>query len=177
MTNLLAEIAELRLLTGDQLKNEQLQLALERASNEMVAAIGFPIVETVCTHTVYGEGGKIIRLPARPITEVVVTTKKGESLTGITVDERLGLLTKTEGWPNGQPFTVSYKTGWPLNQIPGDIKSAVLEQAQILLSSNGAYQQETIGPKSVTYSQAALGGRTQNWVNVVDRYRLAGDWS
>lgn len=159
-------------------EDEHLLLALERASSAFIGAVDWSVLQGPNEHLLWGDGGQFLRLPARPVkaaTARLGTDDEADLLEGAVLDGRLGVLWRRAGWPDGEPIHVSYIAGWEPPEVPGDIQDAVLERASHLAKSLGTVKQESTLGMSVTYAD---GGVTQNWVDVVERYRVgAGDWS
>lgn len=177
----LARPADLAILLGVcSEEDEKLLLALQRASDAFAAAVDWPVLESRLEHLVYGDGGKFLRLPARPVSTAeawIGGSDLADPVEGMLLDSRLGLLRCASGWPDGVPVLVRYTAGWTEEEVPGAIQDVVLERAAHLYEVPGAVKQESTLGMSITYTDASL-GVSQRWSDVVDRYMVgAGDWS
>ena len=181
----LAQAKDLATLLDRPESDPRLELALRRASDAFVGAVGHPVVRAEGSRLLRCDGGPELQLPARPVHEATVALAVSEpiSLTPgaagpIILDGHLGILTRPQGWPRGAMAHVTWNAGYDPDEIPGDIQDVVLERAAHIAENLGIYRQESVGSTSATFDPAAAGGATQRWVDVVDRYRVGvGEWS
>lgn len=175
----LAKAEDLATLLGRSAFDPSLLLALTRASDAFVGAVGFPVHQVVDDELlVEGSGGRRLELPARPVSAAKVTLEDGEEVASVTpgaspvlLDRRLGILYRQHGWPSG-PVLVTYTHGYPDDKIPGDIADVVLERAAHIAETLGIYASETTGPFTDTLADGANGGVTERWSQVVARYQI-----
>ena len=178
-TGLLASPADLAERLHVDAADAGLLLALRRASSRLEGAIGYPVLrvdDDVVTLT--GDGSRRLLLPARPVVAVTSVVVDGAALidADYTWSRWSGIMRRAAGhvWPDELDVVeVTYTHGWDV--VPGDIQDAVLEQAEQTYNVEPAIASRGSGSESVAYLATASTGVTQRWVDVVDRYRLAGD--
>lgn len=172
----LAPPAELATLTKKPADSPSLLLALDRASERFRQAVGHPVhlIEDDLV-LLDGDGTDLLLLPAAPFTEIAVSVD-GVVVTDYTANRRVGILRRAARWPAGLGnISVVYTHGYTI--IPGGIRDAVLEMAELSLIKAGV-QQETAGGQSVTWGLQATTGVTRRWTEAVEVYRLGrGDRS
>lgn len=166
----LAPPAELATLTKLPADSPALLLALSRASDRFRQAVGHPVHLVEDDDVVLnGDGSEILLLPAAPFTDITVLVD-GTEVTDYTADRRGGYLRRTGRWPYGLGnIEVTYSHGYSV--IPGGIRDAVLEQAQLNLIRAGV-QAESAGTQSVTWGSQATTGVTARWSEAVAVYQL-----
>lgn len=184
-TTLLAEAKDLAILLNLPANDPGLELALRRATDAFIGAVGHPVVRTEATRLLRGDGGPELQIPARPVHSATVTlgdrshtALPGATTGSVILDGHLGTLTRPSTWPRGAMVSVTYDAGYGPDEIPGDIQDVVLERAAHIAEDLGVFRQESVGSVSVTVEAAAAGGATQRWVDTVDRYRVGvREWS
>lgn len=172
----LASAADLATATGLAVDDPNLLLALKRASGRFRDNVEHP-VSLVENETIRldGDGSAYLLLPAFPVREISVSIGSLVLTEGIdyTVARRHGSVFKAGGWPHGlENITVTYSHG--LDPVPDGIVDAVLEHATTLALAYAHIQQETAGSTQVGYGAAAMVGRTQKWVDAVEKYKVRG---
>jgi hypothetical protein len=166
----LASPNDLATITGKTADDPKLILELRRATSRFTGDVGRTLfLVKADTVALNGGGGQTLILPAFPVANVSVSVG-GVAVTDFQVDEDAGILRRQAGWPDGLGnIQVTFDHGF--EEIPGDVADAVLERAQIALTSNPAIQQRTLGISGVTFGQQATTGVTQAWSDAVNRYR------
>ena len=166
----LADADQLATLTGLAADDSKLVDALDRATGRFIDAIGYdPRLTTGDVITLNGDGGQTLILPAFPVGNVVVEVD-GVTVTDVQVDAAAGILRRPTGWPD-RLGCVQVTCDHGLATIPTGISDAILEAAQITLTTNPAVQSRTLGVSSVEFGASATVGVTQRWVDAVARYR------
>jgi hypothetical protein len=172
----LAPPAELATLTKKPADSPSLLLALDRASERFRQAVGHPVHLVEDDEIVLdGDGSNLLLLPAAPFTDIEVSVD-GVVVEDYVANRRGGILRRLGRWPDGLGnISVVYTHGYTI--IPGGIRDAVLEQAELTLIKAGV-QQESAGGQSITWGLQATTGVTQKWTQAVETYRLGrGDRS
>ena len=148
------------------------EVAIARASAQMRAAVGHAITTEVLDLVMDPPLGRTLHLPGVHLRDVAVAVG-GQTVTDVQVSPRTGVLRRPGGW-GSELGSVHVVAVAGLDEVPEDVRAAVVERAQITLlagRSHGATQIAQ-GSRSVTLSAAAAGGSTARWVEVVERHRL-----
>lgn len=172
----LAPPEELATLTNLPASSPSLLLALSRASERFRAAVGHPVhLVTDDVVLLDGDGSETLLLPAAPFTTITVSVN-GAVVTDYQANRRGGILRRAARWPAGLGnISVVYTHGYAI--IPGGIRDAVLEAAELNLIKAGVQSESALG-QSITWGQTATTGVTQKWTEAVEVYRLGrGDRS
>lgn len=168
----LADVADLAALTGRDLTDPVLSLALSRASARFRSAVRSTVTRVDDDEvTLEGDGSRSLLLPDVPVLSVTSVTAGGETVPGYRWfrDGRLRRLPGWPGWPDDR-VTVVYSHGH--DPVPADIVEVVLHAAQAILATQPGVQTMAIGGQSVTFERAGVTGA---WSVAVDRYRIG--WS
>jgi hypothetical protein len=98
-------------------------------------------------------------------------------VTDYVANRRAGILRRHSRWPDGLGnISVVYSHGYPI--IPGGIRDAVLEAAELLLAVPAGVQSESSDGQSITWGAQAATGVTKRWSEAVEVYQLGrGDRS
>lgn len=173
----LADPAQLAERTGADPSDPALLLALERATNRFIGAIGYRPQHT--PETVFylsGDGGRTLALPVAPIGTPRVFIDGAELPPGAySVARRAGILCRRAGWPDGLE-NIEVRVSYGYEEIPGDIQDAVLEAAEIGSTILPGVDSITTGDETIRFHGARSGGRaagvTALWADTVEKYRL-----
>lgn len=181
MVNLAAE-SDLALITRLPADSPKLTLALTRASERFRGRVHHNVTTTTGTLVLVGNGAAKLLLPGIEVRAVTAVRVDGAALetTDFRLLRRTGVLVRTNGyyWTKDYEVEVDCTYGFEPENIPGDIKDAVLEHAATLALSLAHLQQESGGASSAGYNQNATTGTTQKWVETVARYQVGeGDES
>lgn len=176
-TPVLASSLELARKTGRTPSDEDVIDALRQASNRFVGAVGHPVALVEGdTIELDGNGGQAINLPAVPVESVTSVLIDGTALepAAYRATKRTGILRRRDGgvWPRGAAIEVTYAHGYPLDRIPADIQSAVLEKAEIILNIIVGIQQRSVLGDSVAFGTVAAVGSTEAWSQAVANYSI-----
>jgi hypothetical protein len=104
-----------------------------------------------------GSGTEWLLLPEQPVTDVAsVDDADGDPVTDWELAN--GALRLLVGWRPDVRYTVTYTHGWPVAEIPADIRMVTFRLARALYRlSEGEIRSESIGSYSVTYLQSSSG--------------------
>lgn len=180
-TDYLADPADLAAWLPVGEDDPKLLAALAAASSRFRGAVRHRVTFTVDdVITLDGGGSQAVLLPAAPVTAVAEVLLDGEALIEGTdfswsAD---GFLRRLGGcWPDRlRCLQVTYSHGY--SEIPEDIAEAVVDRARVLYAVKAGVQNMQVGGVTVGFGQQAAMGVSQQWTDVVERYRLnAGDRS
>lgn len=180
MVNLAAE-SELALITRLPADSPKLTLALTRASERFRGRVHHNVTTTTGTLVLVGNGATKLLLPAIEVRNITAVRVDGVAITDFRLLRRTGVLVRSDEytrWPKDYEVEVDCTYGFEPDEIPGQIKDAVLEHAATLALTLAHLQQESAGATSAGYNQNATTGTTQKWVEAVAAYQVGeGDES
>jgi hypothetical protein len=179
MVNLAAE-SDLALITRLPADSPKLTLALTRASERFRGRVHHNVTTTTGTLVLVGNGASKLLLPGIELRAITAVRVDGAAVTDFRLLRRTGVLVREPYavWPKDYEVEVDCTYGFEPDEIPGDIKDAVLEHAATIALSLAHLQQESAGASSAGYNQNATTGTTQKWVEAVNRYQVGeGDES
>ncbi|MCI1673145.1 MAG: hypothetical protein LKI34_02850 [Bifidobacterium tibiigranuli] len=171
-TTYLADINDLATLTGAAADNPKLLLALRRASDRFIDAIGWnPAYTPNDTIVMDGSGTRTLLLPVMHISAITSVTIADETTADYTANLNAGILRRASGWPDELGnITVTCSHGY--EQIPGGLADAILEQAETQYRALAGIQSYALGGRSITFGAATTVGVTQKWSDAAARYSL-----
>lgn len=166
--------AKLRIAEDDG----DLLAAVGEASDRFRRSVRHPVHRETTTDTLTPTAGRVLQLPAAPVSDVTlveVRTGPGtyvdvtDTITGI--DPTTGEVERAEPWPTGLgSVRVTYTHGFEV--IPGDIQSAVLEAVQLSTSVQPGLSTIRSGDESLSFFATATSGTTRRWTEAVEMYRI-----
>lgn len=181
-TDYLADPADLAAWLPVDETDPKLLAALAAASSRFRGAVRHRVTFTVDdVITLDGGGSYAVLLPAAPVTAVSEVLLDGEELTEGTDFNWSsdGYLRRLAGlvWPDRlRCLQVTYSHGY--SEIPEDVAEVVIDRARLLYAVKAGVQNMQVGGVTVGFGQQAAMGVSQQWTDVVERYRLnAGDRS
>lgn len=171
--DLLADPVKLGNALGVDPSDVQLLEALESASGRFRGDCRCHVSRVVDDVEILdGPGTALLLLPNAPVLSVSEVLVDGVAFTAYKLARRGAMLRRTDGcvWPEWAAVQVTYTHGY--DPIPGDVVSAVLEQAKSVYTVKAGLQSITAGGESVTFGAAATVGVTAQWTSAVDRYHI-----
>lgn len=169
----LASADDLATMLEVDASNGKLLLALRRATDRFRAEVGRPLsMVTDDVVWVDGDGTQVLLLPSAPVVGTPTVLVAGTPVTDFYVSRNLGILKRTDSgcWPANQDIEVTYTHG--LDEIPGDVADAVLEQAELQYRVIAGIAQMGLSGETITFGTQASIGVTQRWSDAVARYKL-----
>lgn len=178
-TDYLADPADLAAWLPVGEDDPKLLAALAAASSRFRGAVRHRVSFTVDdVITVDGNGSQTVLLPAAPVTAVSeLLLDDVELIEGTDFNWSAdGYVRRLGGcWPDRlRCLQVTYSHGY--DEVPEEISEAVIDRARLLYAVKAGVQNMQVGGITVGFGQQSAMGVSQQWTDVVDRYRLnAGD--
>ncbi|WP_024628016.1 hypothetical protein [Bifidobacterium sp. A11] len=148
----------------------KLALCLRLASDRFTGQSRNPIIQSTDAVILDGTGGRTVRLPVRPVTDVDKVLFNGQPADPEwSADGMLRFAHPVDGWRSIQ---VTYTHGY--DPVPGDVEDAVLEQAAAIYQVMPGLASWTTGEESRTYSVAQSVGTSAAWSAAIAKYRIGG---
>lgn len=176
VNELLADPADLALLSGLPADDTRLLTALLSASRRFAGAVRHPVRYVEDDDILLdGHGTASLLLPAIPVVDVTIVEVDGVELADDEFEWSAdGLIERTEVWPRRRRIVrVVYSHGY--DPIPGDISAVVTEAAQMALNTDPGISTQSVGGMSVSYATTyggSVSGATRAWADTIVKYRL-----
>lgn len=169
--DLLAQPADLELLGGEGLAQDNAELLLRGATGAVRSYCGWVISSTTETFTLDGDGGGLLFLPSLHVRDVTAVRVAGEEQTGYAWSVN-GTVEALGCWKRGRR-NVEVDAVHGYEQVPGDVVDVVLAVAlRGALNPAGTVSESFAGATS-SWAHAGFGLTTVERATL-DPYRIPG---